>query len=484
MEPSGLQRLADLELERLAAAGDTDAFGELYERHSRRVYDYLLRVLRDPDDAADVMQDTFVRALNALEPGRAGAAQFSTWLYKIAHNLAVTRLERRARVIPLVPPGGDDPPPSAELGAATAMTPEATAEARELQALVWEAAEALEPKQYALLDLHVRQGLDSGEIADVLGVSKGNAYTMLSRLRQTFESAVAGLVMSRRARGKCVTLDGILEAHGDLPINAALRKSIEDHTASCETCGEQRRTLVSASALLRAMPLVPLPLLVKQRVGEAAAEAICANAAALSPGVASTSPGSSDTSWWQRARDRGSGLKGAAVAGVAIMAAVVLPGAAGFEQGVAPASSPRVAEAAPGERQVAPARSSEPEVVVVEPGVAAPPAVSAVLGRSVVPAGSGEGPSTAPVPADQASGTAAPPAVPAPPQQAPGSPRDNDPPAPPSPSSPRPPSTATPVPAGAAKHCEHARGGGHDECDAPAADGDDDHRGRRRGHDH
>ena len=479
--------MSDLELERLAAAGDADAFGELYERHSGRLYDFLLRVLRDPDEAADVMQDTFVRALNALEPGRAGAAQFSTWLYKIAHNLAVTRLERRARVIPLVPPGDDDSPPRAELSAVTAMTPEAAAEARELQALVWEAAQALDPKQYALLDLHVRQGLDSGEVADVLGVSKGNAYTMLSRLRQTFESAVAGLVMSRRARGKCAEFDMILEQHGDAPINAALRKRIEEHTSTCETCGEQRRRLVSASALLRAMPLLPLPLLVKQRVGEAAAEAICANAAAMVPGAGTSPAGSSEQSWWQRTRDGGSGMKAAAVAGVAILAAVVMPGAAGFEQSVAPAPNARVAAAAPDVAPPdAPAPSVEPDVVVNAP---APPAASAVLGRSVAPAGSSGGPSTAPDPADPPGGTAAPPvtspAAPDPSEQAPiAPPRENDPPAPPSPSTPRPPSTATPVPAGTPKHCEHARGGGHDECDDSAAEGDDEHQGRRRGHDH
>jgi predicted DNA-binding protein YlxM (UPF0122 family) len=149
------------------------------------------------------------------------------------------------------------------------VQPEAAAEAREMSGLVWEAAVALDPKQYSLLDLHVRQGLDSAEIAQVLGVSKGNAYTMISRLKDTFESAVASLFMLRVGRRDCPELNRLLEEQSITALSPTVRKLVESHVADCEGCRERRRKLVSPANILGAFAAVPLPLVLKQRVAEA-----------------------------------------------------------------------------------------------------------------------------------------------------------------------------------------------------------------------
>ncbi|NOY40214.1 MAG: sigma-70 family RNA polymerase sigma factor [Planctomycetes bacterium] len=75
-------------------AGDRQAFGVLVERHQDRLFNTLVRVLGSREDAHDVVQDAFVQAFVKLESFR-GAAQFYTWLYRIAMNLALSHRRRR-----------------------------------------------------------------------------------------------------------------------------------------------------------------------------------------------------------------------------------------------------------------------------------------------------------------------------------------------------------------------------------------------------
>lgn len=261
---------SDAELEHLAAEGDREAFADLYSRHSNRVYDFLLRLVRDPEEAADLMQETFLRAMRAFSTQKQKAA-FSTWVLTIARNLALKRLRRRKRTVGLGERQGEDESPAyRQVDADRLADPQAAAEAREMAGLVWEAAAALEAKQYSLLDLHVRQGLESAEIAQVLGVSKGNAYTMMSRLRDAFEGAVASLFMLRLGRRQCPELNRLLEQRSMTALSPAVRKLIERHTTQCDVCQEQRRRVVSPANILGAFAPVALPLAVKQRVAEAA----------------------------------------------------------------------------------------------------------------------------------------------------------------------------------------------------------------------
>lgn len=79
-----------------AAQRDLAAFEPLYDRYRHRVYGYLYARLGDPDDAADLSQEVFLRALAALPHYRIGATPFGVWLFRIARNVA-TDLQRRQR---------------------------------------------------------------------------------------------------------------------------------------------------------------------------------------------------------------------------------------------------------------------------------------------------------------------------------------------------------------------------------------------------
>lgn len=75
-------------------AGDRGAFAELVQEHSPRIYGLALRMMQDPAEAEDVLQETFLQATQHLK-GFRGQANLGTWLYRIATNQALMRLRRR-----------------------------------------------------------------------------------------------------------------------------------------------------------------------------------------------------------------------------------------------------------------------------------------------------------------------------------------------------------------------------------------------------
>jgi RNA polymerase sigma-70 factor (ECF subfamily) len=95
-------------------AGDPTAFGELVERHGSRVYNLCLRVVGDPEDAADASQDAFVSAMRKLGTFR-GEAAFTTWMHRVAVNACYDLLRRRRRQ-PMLHLVGDDDGPQPEPG--------------------------------------------------------------------------------------------------------------------------------------------------------------------------------------------------------------------------------------------------------------------------------------------------------------------------------------------------------------------------------
>ena len=95
-----LRLLADERLARLAAAGSDRAFAVLYERHHQALYRYCRAIVRHEDDARDVLQTTMARALAALARG-VPDAPMRPWLFRIAHNEAISVLRRRRPAVEL-----------------------------------------------------------------------------------------------------------------------------------------------------------------------------------------------------------------------------------------------------------------------------------------------------------------------------------------------------------------------------------------------
>lgn len=169
-----------------ARGGDGAAFAALVARHQDRVYGLALRLVGNAEDAREVAQDAFVRAFGALGDFR-GDASFSSWLYRIVVNLARNRLrdrQRRGRNLAVSLEGLRASHPGHELPASAEMNPRLAAERAELEGLLDEALDALNPEFREAFVLRVHEGLPYAEIASVLGCPVGTVRSRLNGARK------------------------------------------------------------------------------------------------------------------------------------------------------------------------------------------------------------------------------------------------------------------------------------------------------------
>lgn len=158
-----------------AARQDPTAFEMLYQRYLLRVYRYLrLRTITE-EDAADLTQQVFLQALDALPDYRERGLPFSAWLFRIARNVATDAYRRRRSTVTwdfvpeaLHPTGGQDPE-------AALVQRETFNQLRKLLA-------GLTPDKRELLALRFAAGLTSREIASTIGKSEAAVKKQLSRL--------------------------------------------------------------------------------------------------------------------------------------------------------------------------------------------------------------------------------------------------------------------------------------------------------------
>ena len=163
----------DAELIAAHAAGDQHAFGELVRRHRDRMWAVALRTLRDPDEAADALQDAFISAFRAAGSFRA-ESQVTTWLHRIVVNACLDRVRRRnARPTSPLPEAGPHEP---------AVPRDAMSE-RETQLAVHEALGTLPEEQRAAIVLVDIEGYSVAETASILGVAEGTVKSRCARGR-------------------------------------------------------------------------------------------------------------------------------------------------------------------------------------------------------------------------------------------------------------------------------------------------------------
>ncbi|MGZ8695375.1 MAG: RNA polymerase sigma factor, partial [Gaiellaceae bacterium] len=254
-----LAERSDDQLAALAAQGDEQAFGELYQRYFRGLYDFTLRTLRDREAASDVVQSTFVKAWAGLRSPK-GVENVKAWLYAVARNLAIDELRRRQRVAsPRSDSDEQEDPIYTIVDESRLADPSIAAHDQELVDLVWESAAALSPSEYSLLDLHLRQGLDADELSEALGVAKGAVYTRLTRLRDSLDEAVTSSVLMKQARRDCEELDALLTRMNATELTRQVKKAITEHAKDCEICGEVKRRLITPAELFAGLTLVPIP---------------------------------------------------------------------------------------------------------------------------------------------------------------------------------------------------------------------------------
>ena len=170
----------DGELVRRFLAGDAGAATELITRHERRVYAVCLRVLGNPDDAADAAQDALLAMIRKLD-GFRGEAAFTTWLYRVAMNVCYDHL-RRAKRRPVLRRDDDAPAPEPALDDHA----DAVAGAHDVAAALEQVPEDFRVA-IVLADVH---DLPYDEIAKVLDLPVGTVKSRVHRGRIALAKAL------------------------------------------------------------------------------------------------------------------------------------------------------------------------------------------------------------------------------------------------------------------------------------------------------
>src|SRR6478609_2567443 len=166
--------------------GDVRAFEVLVTRHRKSIYNFILRFVRDPAQAEDVLQETFLRVIKGAEAYEK-QAKFTTWLYTIARNLCVdaSRRGKHRKAASLDAPVGDDEGAALiDLIAGGDAGADKQAISRELGVRLKKAIESLPEEQREIFLLREVSDLQFNEIAQIVGCPEN---TVKSRMRYALE---------------------------------------------------------------------------------------------------------------------------------------------------------------------------------------------------------------------------------------------------------------------------------------------------------
>lgn len=165
--------------------GELGAFEELYKAHSGKLYGLVLRMVGNPADAEDLLQDIFLSAHRKLE-GFRGESALGTWLYRLATNQCLDYLRSRAARTGQVTDTLDDDPRLPDAGTRP-ITDQRVAKMDLERAMA-----QLPDGCRAAFVLHDVQGLEHREVADVLGIAEGTSKSQVHKARLRLRALLGG----------------------------------------------------------------------------------------------------------------------------------------------------------------------------------------------------------------------------------------------------------------------------------------------------
>ena len=211
-----MHALRAVRLSRRAKRGDEGAFEEIFRSHHQELYRYCLAILRDRDDAEDALQATMAAALRSL-PGEERHVEIRPWLFRVAHNEAISLLRKRRASVPA----------DAELVDRTAVSQEAELATRErLRSLVADLGELPERQRSAIV-MRELTGLSYGEIGAALSCSEGGARQAVYEARTSLRD---------REEGRAMECEHVRKAISDRDGRRLRGRKLRAHLDGCDGC--------------------------------------------------------------------------------------------------------------------------------------------------------------------------------------------------------------------------------------------------------
>ena len=189
-----LSNLPDADVVALAQRGREDAFRELVRRYERPVFSLIFRMVRDSATAEDLAQDTFIKVLNHIDKYRP-EFKLSSWLFKIANNVAIDHLRRR-QLATISMSGSPHASTASEIEASSfdiASEDESALdemESKELGASIEKAIGSLRPEYRSCILLRHVEGRSYEEIAATLDLPLGTVKTYIHRARHQLRESL------------------------------------------------------------------------------------------------------------------------------------------------------------------------------------------------------------------------------------------------------------------------------------------------------
>jgi RNA polymerase sigma-70 factor (ECF subfamily) len=181
----------DNELIERARAGDTASFRRLVERHQRRAFTIAVALVRDEEDAREVVQEAFIRVYRGLAQFHGGSS-FFTWLYRIVTNLSIDVMRRPARReqhLEDVLEAADTE--DVQVASFDHGDPFLALHRSELRSAIQKALDELPPYHRGVIVMRELEGMSYEEMAEAMGVSKGTIMSRLFHARRKLERALS-----------------------------------------------------------------------------------------------------------------------------------------------------------------------------------------------------------------------------------------------------------------------------------------------------
>ena len=239
-----------------AQGGDPVAFRDLVQAHERAIFNLALGIVRNAEDAADVVQDVWVRVARSL-PQLRDPERFSPWLHRIARNCSMDFYkDRKGQPQPDRGRDRDTEDPSLEVPDSADYAPEEQLLSLDERRKVWEALGALSETDRTILYLRETRELPYAELAKILGISRNAAEVRFFRARERFRRQFLRIDASTTS---CLVGPLQLAALVGGQLGDASRRMLERHVECCEYCSTRRETMDRGHRLYQGLAALMVP---------------------------------------------------------------------------------------------------------------------------------------------------------------------------------------------------------------------------------